>query len=345
MRKIITLIIIMSVFLGFSQTKELDSLTIQLAFETQDSLKIKTSLKLIKSLYESRDYDRALKYIIESEKLSNKLNHTKGIAETFFYKSLIYSQKGDYINAISGYEKSKILFKHLNDTLGVVRVNNSIGLIEIKRGNYSKGIQYGLAAIKDLESKNLLKDLSLAYSGLAKAYQGIHAVDKAIEFNQKAVVIQIKLNKNKELIQSYNQLAELYSSKNENRKAIEYYQKVLNSKNSVTDSLQGLIYPKLGAEYLKFNDYDKASRFLLEALNINRKLDNKTGVLSTLNSLGALNLKINKLVLAEQHLFEAGTIAKSIDNKYELLKYYKSMIVLDSTKNKFDKAFLWQREY
>ncbi|MFG6685566.1 ATP-binding protein [Mariniflexile sp. HNIBRBA6329] len=335
----------MSVFLGFSQTKELDSLSIQLAFETQDSLKVKTSLKLIKLLYEIKDYDRALKYIIESEKLSNNLNYTKGIAETCFYKSLIYSQKGDYINAVTGYEKSKILFKHLNDTLGVAKVNNSIGLIEIKRGNYSKGIQYSLAAIKDLENQSLLKDLSLAYSNLAKAYQNINAVDRAIEYNLKAVDIQKQLNENKELIQSYNQLAELYSTKNENRKAIEYYQKVLNGKNGTNDSLQGLIYPKLGAEYLKFNDYDKASHFLLEGLNINRKSDNKTGVLSALNSLGELNLKTNKLVLAEQHLFEAGTIAKGIDSKDELLKYYKSMIALDSTKNKFDKAFIWQRQY
>ncbi|MEN3322769.1 ATP-binding protein [Mariniflexile soesokkakense] len=345
MRKIITLIILLSVFLGFSQTKELDSLSIQLAFETQDSLKIKTSLKLIKSLYEINDYDRALKYIIESEKLSTNLNYTKGIAETTYFKSLIYAQKGDYINAVSGYEKSKILFKHLKDTLGIAKVNNSIGLIEIKRGNYSKGLQYSLAAIKELEKQNLKKDLSLAYSNLAKAYQKINAVDRAIEFNLKAVDVQKQLSDNIALTQSYNQLAELYSSKNENRKAIEYYLKVLNGKNTSADSLQGIIYPKLGAEYLKFNDYEKASRYLIQGLNINRKSNNQDGVLLALNSLGELNLQTNRLVLAEQHLYEAGVIAKNVNNKPELLKYYKLMMVLDSTKNKFDRAFMWQRHY
>ncbi|WP_308992990.1 ATP-binding protein [Mariniflexile litorale] len=345
MRKIIISIILLSVFLGFSQTKELDSLSIQLAFETQDSLKVKTSLKLIKSLYEINDYDRALKYVIESEKLSNNLNYTKGIAETTYYKSLIYAQKGDYINAISGYEKSKALFKHLKNTLWVAKVNNSIGLIEIKRGNYSKGLQFSLAAIQELEKQNIKKDLSLAYSNLAKAYQGINAVDRAIEFNLKAVEIQIQLNINRELIQSYKQLAELYSNKNENRKAIEYYQKVLNSKNTNIDSLQGIIYPKLGAEYLKFNDYEKATQYLIQGLDINRKSNNQDGILFTLNSLGELNLKTNRLVLAEQQLYEAGVIAKNNNNKSELLKYYKLMMVLDSTKNKFNSAFIWQREY
>jgi two-component system sensor histidine kinase/response regulator len=334
-----------SAFFGFSQTKELDSLSIQLAFETQDSLKVKTSLNFIKSLYEINDYDRALKYIIESEKLSATLKYKTGMAEITYFKALIYAQKGDYINAVSTYAKSKALFNQLNDTLGVAKVNNSIGLIEIKRGNYAKGLQYSLAAIKELEKQNLVKELSLAYSNLAKAYYKMNAFDKSIEFNLKANGLQEQLKDAQGLIQSNSQLAELYSLKNENRKAIEYYEKVLTGKNSDIDSLRGRIYPKLGGEYLKFNDYNKASQYLLEGLNINRKSNNKAGILLALNSLGALNLQTNRLKIAEQQLYEAGSIAKSINNKPELLRYYKLMIALDSTQRRFDRAFMWQREY
>lgn len=345
MRKIITLIIFLSYFFGVSQTKEIDSLSLQLAYESQDTLKVKTSLKLIKSLYNLNDLDRALKYIIESEKLSTNLNYTRGIAEITYYKALIYAEKGDYINAVSGYAKSKELYKQLNDPLGVAKVNNSIGLIEIKRGNYAKGLQYSLAAIKELEKQNLLKDLSLAYSNLANAYYKVNAVEKSIEFNLKASVIQEQLKDTKGLIQSNIQLAELYSHKNENRKAIEFYEKVLSGPNASIDSLRGSIFPRLGSEYLKFNDFNKASQYLLEGLEINRKTNNKSGILLSLNSLGELNLQTNRLTIAEQLLFEAGTIAKSTNNKPELLRYYKLMIALDSTNSKFDRAFKWQREY
>ena len=345
MRKIITLIIFLSYFFGVSQTKEIDSLSLQLAYESQDTLKVKTSLKLIKSLYNLNDFDRALKYIIESEKLSTSLNYTRGIAEITYYKALIYAEKGDYINAVSSYTKSKDLYNQLNDSLGVAKVNNSIGLIEIKRGNYAKGLQYSLAAIKELEKQNLLKDLSLAYSNLANAYYKINAVEKSIDFNLKASEIQAQIKDTKGLIRSNIQLAELYSLKNENRKAIEYYEKVLNGSNASIDTLRGSIYPRLGSEYLKFNDFTKASQYLLEGLEINRKANNKAGILLSLNSLGALNLQTERLTLAEQQLFEAGSIAKSINNKPELLRYYKLMIALDSTNRKFDRAFIWQREY
>ncbi len=346
MRKIIILIIFIFFFQsGFSQNSDIDSLSIQLAFQNADTLKVNTSLKLIEKLYEINDFDRALKYIIESEKLSSTLDYKKGIAEITYYKSLIYAQKNDYINAINGYKKSKDIFNQLKDTLGVAKVNNSIGVIEIKRGNYTKGLQYSLSAIKELEKRNLKNDLRLAYSNLAKAYYNIKDYDTSIEFYLKALQIQEQLNDKKGIDISNSQLAELYSMKKEYRKSIDYYEKVLANNPTNNDSIQSIIYPKLGGEYLQFNDYDNATRYLEQGLNINRRINNKQGLLASLINLGNLNLQQNKLTIAEVQILEAGDIAKETNNKTELLRHYKLMKALDSIRNKFDKAFVWQRKY
>ena len=346
MRKIITLIIVcLSMFFGFSQTKEIDSISIQLAFQNQDSTKVETSLKLIQLLYEIKEYDRALKYIVQSEKLSSSLNYNKGIAEITYYKALIYAAKDDYINATSGYNKAKELFTQLNDTLGIANVNNSIGLIEIKRGNYTKGLKHLLSAIKELESRRLKNELSLAYSNLAKAYYKINDYDQAIDYNIKALDVQEQLNDTIGISQSNNQLAELYSIKKEYRKAIEYYEKVIEGNARGNDSIRAQVFPKLGGEYLKFNDYEKASKYLIEGYNLNTRFKNEPNLLIALNNLGDLNLQQSRLILAERQLLEAGAIAEKIDNKTELLKHYKLMKALDSTKRKFDRAFIWQRKY
>ena len=345
MRKIITLFLLFFVYSSFSQTKEIDSLYIQLAFEESDTLKVDTSLKLIKRLYDIKDYDKALKYIYESEKLSNAMNYNYGIAEITYFKSLIYASKNDYINAVTGYAKAKALFGNLKDTLGIAKVNNSIGLIEIKRGNYSKGLQYSLSAIKELEKRNLKPELSLAYNNLAKAYFNINAQEKAIEFYVKALQLQIELKQKDAIIESNSRLAELYSAKQEYRKSIEYYETVLKQVGDINDSIKGSILPKLGGEYLKFNDFDKATTYLLQGLNLNRKIKNKTGLTIALNSLGELNLNLKKTKLAEEQLLEAGSLAKSINNNQELLKFYKLMKDLDSTKKDFFGAYIWQREY
>lgn len=346
MKKIITLLIIIFIgFFGYSQTKELDSLSIQLAFQKQDTLKIETSIHYIKGLYNIEDYDRALKYILETQKLSSSLNYKKGIAEVTYHKALIYAEKDDYINATSNYLKSKTLFNELNNSLGVAKVNNGIGLIEIKRKNYAKGLQYLLSALNELEKSDLKNELSEAYSNLANVYYNLNIIDKAIDFNLKALQIQQQLNDRSGINESNIQLAELYSKNKEHRKAIEYFEKVLNDANNNNDSIRGHIFPKLGGEYLKFNDYQNAANYLIQGLNLNRKSKDESSLLTTLNNLGDLNLQQRRLILAERQLLEAGTIAKKIDNKSELLRYYKLMKTLDSTKRRFDRAFIWQREY
>ncbi|WP_248722217.1 ATP-binding protein [Seonamhaeicola sp. ML3] len=343
MRKVFTLIFCLSMCIGFSQTNNIDSLSIELAYQTQDSLKVDTSLKLIESLYEMGEYDRALKYIVQSEKLSSSIKYDKGIAQITYYKALIYSQKNDFINALDGYEKAKSLFKSLGDTLNVAKVNNSIGLIEIKRGNYALGLQYALASIEELENRGLQKELKLAYSSLAKAYKNIKANDKAIEYFEKALLIQLQLNDKKGINISHKNLAELYSFKKEHRKAIEYYEKVLAT--NTHDSIKAAIYPKLGGEYLLFNNYDKATEYLIKGYNTAFRNNDKANLLIAYNYLGDLNIQQNRLVVAEKQLIEAGVIAKELNNKQELLKHYKLRKTLDSIRRRFDRAFVWQREY
>ncbi len=331
---------------GFTQTNEIDSLALELAFQNQDSIKVDTSLKLIESLYHIHEFERAMKYIIEIEKLSNTLGYKKGIAKIAYFKSLIYAQKGDYINAINGYEKSKNLFNSLNDTLHVAKVNNSIGLIELNRGNFEAGLRYSLRALDVLKNTHHKDELNLAYSNLAHACYNIKAYDQAIDFYEKALLVQEALNDSKGIYESSSKLAELYSNKKEHRKAIDFYQKVLAStESSENDSIRGYTYTKLGSEYLQFNDYNKATKYLIDGYNLNTRIKNKSGLLIALNGLGDLNMQQGRYRIAEKQLLNAGELAKTLNNKKELLRHYKLMKSLDSIRKRFDRAFVWQREY
>lgn len=345
MKNLIGIIIFLFVVSSFSQTREQDSLTIQLAFQKSDTSKVETSLRLIKSLYNSKEYNKALKFISESEKLANNLNYSKGIAEITYYKALIYAKKNDYINAIDNYTKSKELFLLQKDTLGVAKVNNSIGLIEIERGNYNKGLQYALSAIRELEKRNLKHELCSAYKSLATAYNKTNDRAKAIEFNLKTLEVEEALDNKQGIISTNKNLAELYSQEKEHRKAIDYYEKVLKDISEENDSLRGEILPRLGGEYLQFKDYDVAANYLIEGLQLNRQTDNKLGLLIALNNLADLNLQQRRVRASEIQLNEAQLIAKDIKNNSELLKNYKLYKSLDSTNRNFERAFKWQRDY
>jgi len=346
MKQLITLAVLCSSLFCFSQINEIDSLTVHLSYQNQDSTKVDTSIRLVKALYEAKSYKKALTYIENTERLSKFLNHTKGIADVNYYKALIYAQRDDYYNAIDGYNRSKRYYSQLGDTLGIAKVNNSIGLIEIKRGNYGVGLENSLSAIKTFESRNLNNELSSAYNNLAEAYYNTHQVDKALEFNIKALGVREQLRDSIGIKTSTRNIALLYSQRKEHRKAIEFYEKVLKLLNPNTDQrLRGEILPRIGAEYLKFKDYKKASEYLVEGLKFNRAIKNEDGILRALNAVGELNIQQGKVKRAEIQINEAYTIANKINNKPELLKNYRLHKELDSINGKFQNAFFWQGKY
>ena len=87
----------------------------------------------------------------------------------------------------------------------------------------------------------------------------------------KNATLQKRLKNKDGIIESNSRLAEMYSFQKEYRKAIEYYETVLENVGDTNDSIRGNILPKLGGEYLKFNDYDTAAKYLLQGLRLNRK--------------------------------------------------------------------------
>ncbi|MGB3608411.1 MAG: tetratricopeptide repeat-containing sensor histidine kinase [Psychroserpens sp.] len=329
-----------------SQTNEIDSLTVQLAFQKQDSSKINTSIHLIRALYDSSSYKKALTYIDNTERLATSLNYDKGIADVNYFKACIYAQKNDYYNAIDGYKKSKRFYYQLGDTLGIAKVNHSVGLIEIKRGNYQIGLEHSLRAIQTFESRNLNKELSSAYNNLAEAYYKTFQTDKALDFNLKALQVRKKLKDSVGIKTSMKTIASLYSERKEHRKAIEYYDNVLNILNPVTDqNLKGEILPRIGAEYLRFKEYDKAANYLIEGLTFNRDIKNDDGILRALNAIGELNIQKRKTKLAKIQVDEAYAIATKIDNQTELLKNYRLQKEIDSINGRFQNAYFWQGKY
>ena len=346
MKQLITLTAFLSVLICFSQTNKIDSLSIQLAYQKQDTSKVKTSVELIKALYNYKDYKKALLYIDQTEKLSNELQFTRGIADANYYKALIYAQNDDYYNAIDQYTKARAYYQSINDALGVAQVNNSIGLIEISRGNYLTGLKLSSSAIKVLEDHHRLNDLSTAYNNLAEAYYNTNRIDNALEFNFKALRVREQLKDSTGIKASTKHIAELYSKRREHRKAIEFYKNLLALLNPEKDqSLKGEVLPKIGAEYLQLNDYERATEYLIEGLKFNRSIKNNDGISSALNTMGQLYLKQYKIKLAETQLDEAYRLIRNSGNKVELLKNYKLQKALDSIKGDFKNAFQWQSRY
>ncbi|NNL16023.1 MAG: tetratricopeptide repeat-containing sensor histidine kinase [Flavobacteriaceae bacterium] len=346
-KQFFTFFTLFSILFVTAQNKDLDSLTLQLAFQKPDTAKVNTSIRLIDILYNQKDYKRAIMFIDESERLAQDLKYDKGIAQAIYYKAQIFALKDDYYNAIDNYNKSKVIFSRVKDTLGIAKVDSGIGMIEIKRGNYNKGIESALSAVSVYEDNNLFENLSSDYNNLATAYFETDRLEESLEYNFKALEVRERLKDSFSLSATYRNIAILYSLKKDHQNAISYYNKVLlllaASGNNL--ELRGEILPKIGQEYLNSKNYLKAAENLVAGARLNRNIQNKEGLLQALNGLAQLNLEKKRFDLVERQLFEATAIAKELNDENELLRNYELNMKLDSAKGNFQNAFFWQREY
>ena len=289
MQRLIVLFCFIIFCSGHSQSDELESLMLDLTFQENDTTKVNTSLKIIKILYDTQDYDRALKFVRKTEEISEALNYQKGVANVIYYKALIYNKKDDYINALNQYKRAKSLFTTLQDTISIAKVNSQLGVIEIERGHYNTGVKYALSGIKILEQKQLNSELSSTYKSLAKAYQNNGSIEKAIDYNLKSLEIEELTNDKNGLIISNKNLAQLYLKKEDYNKAIRYFENALNYANGNNLELKAEILPELGGAYIKNENYKIAADNLAEAIKLNRSLNKTNGILMSLNNLGELN--------------------------------------------------------
>ncbi len=335
----------MSFAFGFSQDEELESLTIQLAYQDPDSSKVNTSVSIIKLLFESKDYNKALKFVQQSEKLAKELKYNKGLAEITYYKAKIHNQEGNTAKAINEFKNAKTLYTSVRDTLSVAKVNSNLGILEIEKGNYKDGLSHALSAIKELEKRELFDELSKNYESLANAYQTSGNIEKAITYNLKKLDVDNRINNTKGLISTNKNLGDIYIKKQNYNQAISYYESALGYANPNEEKLRANILPYLGKAYLMDKDYSTSTKYLAESVNLNRRFENKIELSVALNSLGEINIEQKRLKTAEAQLQEAANLSRVTNNDEELLRNYKLMQTLESDKGNFEGAYTWQKEY
>jgi len=346
MKRLLVCAAFLTVLFVQSQNEEIDRLTVELTYEKQDSSKVNKSLLLISKLLDAQDYPKAFLYVDQTLDLAKSLNFTRALAEANYYKAQIYTARNDYFNAIDNYGKSLNFYAQNSDSLGLAKVNSKIGLLEIERGNYRKGLSYSLAAIATFETYDLKSELRTAYESMANAYLKTNNAEKALEFFEKALFVNKSTGDEHGVTANTFNIAKIYSKRKEYRKAIDYYQDALKRLNTANDNeLLGELLPRLGTEYLLFKEYDKAAQYLLDGLRHNRKNNNHQGLAMTLNGLGQLNFELGKFKTAESQLLEAFSVANEHDLKSELLDNYHLRIQLDSTRGYFKNAFKWQSAY
>lgn len=128
--------------------------------------------------------DSALYYVNQSIPLAEEVADYNTLANAYFIRGNIYSDQGDYQNAIAQFEKAKPYRAKIGNVFFMVADQYTLSNLYAQAGDFKKGIEAGLEGLRLAEKNKLTMKFEGVYESLAKNYEGLGDFKSASKYHR-----------------------------------------------------------------------------------------------------------------------------------------------------------------
>jgi CHAT domain-containing protein/uncharacterized protein HemY len=209
-------------------------------------------------------------------------------------------RQGQYLNAVSTYQRVLEIRQQLGDKAGIGQTLNNLGEVYSWLRQHDKALevlQQALAIRRELKDRagegETLDNLGFAY--YLKAQN-----DKALETLQEALVIRRELGDKAGEGQTLSTIGLVYAvGLQQHPKGLETLQQALAIHEQLGDKFQaGITLRRIGAVYSQTKDYPRALEWFKKSLAVSREVQNRAGEGETLNQIGTTFFRQEQYVRA-----------------------------------------------
>lgn len=329
---------------SFSQKKSLDSI-IPIIKTEKDSVLFDTAMKYFENMWRAEQFEMALSYESKLLTVSNTIKYNKGIGNVYQHIGNIHNLTQQHIKAFYNYDHAATYFKKANHQRGLAIINNNKSTIEQGRGNSEKAIHHILEANLYFERIKDSLVLSSTYNNLANIYSDIDNYELAEEYYQKSIALKKKFRPNK-VGSALNNLALIYIDQGKTddaKKLINEALKISKKNNRTLD--KAMVYNRLANLFKTNKEYEKSKKYFDSSYCNAVQAQNFRVAANIKQQLGEIAIKLKNYSEAEVLLDEARTELVRLDIPPLLLTNYRHSATLDSARNNFASAFIWQKKY
>jgi len=207
--------------------------------------------------------------------------------------------------------------KRTNQKKFEAKANSAIGVCYVNKGEYSKGIEYHLKALRSRQEINDKKGVAVSYNNIGIVYYSQGNYPKALEYYLKALKIKEELNDKKSIGISYNNIGVVFYFQKNYSKALEYHFKGLKIRQEIADKVGiSASYNNIGNVYMDQKDYTKALEYYTNSLKIIEELDDKKGISDDYNNIGGVYSAQLDYPKALEYFLKGLKIKEEIGDKY-----------------------------
>jgi tetratricopeptide (TPR) repeat protein len=249
-----------------AQSREIDSLKIEIAKDLPDTIRYYNLLALYEELYFD-DVEVARAYLEEAIGLSKK------IPDQYFYFNAYLTKCRDLIQVDLGIDtivpmlqEALQLAKSIEYTYGEAAVMYELGVVYENVNQQDKAFMYYKSGLEMTEQINLPEDAVWYYNALGNLVHGRGDREEAFYYYQRGAEVAKQIQDNDWLTLYLNNIAEVYREKEDLERAVLYYREALKASVSQWDSC--LIFSNFGQLYTADGQFELAENNLAKALDL-----------------------------------------------------------------------------
>lgn len=312
-----------NLFFSFGQESKIDSLFNNLDKSQSRELRLRNYNTLVKNLFVEKDIrldSLNQDYFVLAKTLGSKYDQ----AYSLKVKSLLAKRNIDFQSAKEYGFRALDIFSEINENKETINMYYDLSLIYKREPRGMDSSIYFLKKIIDNSDDGTM--LSKAHQILARNYRSLGDYDKAINYNNKALIAASNAGNNKVVVRSAMRLGELYIDIGNKEKAIEI---LLKHKDSIPKSIRyansnGAYYAILGNAYFENLEYSKALESYNKSLHFYKLPKNSKNSLSSqafvMMKMGESLIELDLIALAQTKLDSSKVILKNAGiNNAELI--------------------------
>lgn len=227
-------------------------------YEKNDSLMAEATNQLGRFYFFTAQLDSAEFYFRKAKQHFINLDDENRVAIIDIGIGAILLKKGDYTTTIKTLTESVSYFEKTGDKLNAGKCYSNMSAAFAELGNYNKAIEYNEKALVIFEAKQLSQFQLITLPNLAAQHLKNGDTQKAINYNLDAEKLAIRMGNKRSLSIIYNNLGSVYLDTDEKR-AKDYLKKTIALKNELNlKDGMEVAQGNLGYLYLRNSDFKTA---------------------------------------------------------------------------------------
>jgi len=305
--------------------------------------------------FEFIDSVKARKYVNLALQLSEKLNHQRGLAQTYMQLGFLHDDIGRYDKALEQYEKSLAIRMELDEPRAIAIMNNNIGIIYKEQGRYPEALARYHKALEIAESKDIYGPMENAYNNIGIIQDDLKNYPEAIKYFTKALEIAKGLDNTIGAAGSYNNLGIIYDKMGDYSNSLVLFQKALDlydeleyqgpARATAYNNIGFIYYQHLDLEVNPRASFLKSLEYYEMSLKTREQIGDQEGMAVSFMNIGNSYMGLSQYNLALDYLNRALLLANSIGSPYRKKEILQSLASLYESKGNHQKSLKYYKLY